>query len=291
MSQRPMISDLRKEAEAVKKCFTDFSFQALLFASAVLGVAIANAEDPLIGLSTGVVPLVMIAVARIGVHKYATANRLHGFELCMERLSRLPQSPAATMTDACPSVGWEEAMAAWRVVQASIFEALYESGGWRPNRPTDRNRCAAPHQAWWSVRRSAGSQLGPAGAVPVAYHAGSYLSAVLGLLWLAAGASLLWFATSCLRLWLDSGTSRWWAAAVSTLGVVLTYAVFISVRFVNCRRTLLEAELLSIQGCSITWELVLAANERARAESGALRHTRYLGALGRSSVVSSVIDG
>ena len=161
ITKRYDLADLRKEADAQKQCFTQFSFQILIVSSAFLGLILRfGANAPEIKLSSALVALVIVATARIGAHKYATANRISGFQLFIERLTNVSEAERPKLTDATIDVGWEEAMRAWRIVQASTFHALYEGDAhfgrvwlqWR-NSPKDRNdKAEEKHVAWWNVR-------------------------------------------------------------------------------------------------------------------------------------------
>src|SRR5436309_2168185 len=77
---------LRQEAYSVRDCFTRYSVQVLTACGAIMVViAKFQADDHVLGF-LGFVPCVlMLAVLAMGMHKYATSNRLLGYELHLQR--------------------------------------------------------------------------------------------------------------------------------------------------------------------------------------------------------------
>jgi hypothetical protein len=272
--QPSTISELRQEAEAVKKCFTDFSFQAMLFVSAAFGLILANKEEVVVLFGAYLVPPVMIAIGRIGTYKYATANRIYGFQLCLERRLRTGNAAQVGQKDPPLPVGWEEAMGAWRVVQASVFEALYRTRLLTGNPRTERNRNASSIDAWWDLNRV----LEDKRADGVTYYAGSYLTTMLALLYACVAVAMGVLLVACVEMWRSSVSGTKWPAVIATgLCVLLAGYSARSAYFVNQRRRLLESKILSIAVCATVWELVLAAHERADRSTD--RRTCYTRAL------------
>ncbi len=84
---KDLVAMLRSEAAEVKDCFTRYSFAAMTFASASLAATIAahGKFDWAEYVPLATLPLLM-AVCRIGIHKYTTANRHYGYELHLSRI-------------------------------------------------------------------------------------------------------------------------------------------------------------------------------------------------------------
>ena len=91
--EEELIQRLREEAFNVKDCFTKFSFQALGLSAVVLGLIVRfQIEFALTGFASVPVIVFLLLVARIGLHKYETANRLYGYELHLCRRVRLKEA-------------------------------------------------------------------------------------------------------------------------------------------------------------------------------------------------------
>jgi hypothetical protein len=296
-AQQTPLSDLRKEADALKQCFTNFSFQALVFSAAVLGILVQYADGrPKLKLSALLVVLLIFAVARIGIHKYATANRIYGFQLFAERLSGMTEANREGLTDATLDVGWEEAMRAWRIIQPTVFNALYTTGKMAWNRPTRRNKIAAKSNgAWWDVNSLIkkalpdihdASRVEPKEWVGVAYYAGSYLSTMLFVLYTFICTSLGFVVFGLIEL-VNSQASAWRWASLPVAGTLIAYSAH-NVIFIDRRRRLLESGLLSIHSCSIMWEAVVVAHNRALKELGGSHLNGYTGNLVKQ--ISSLMD-
>jgi hypothetical protein len=60
----------------------------------------------------------------MGIHKYATSNRLLGYELHLQCTAHY-LSPDESH-ELFENVGWEEAMRAWRVVQPTLWHTIYQ---------------------------------------------------------------------------------------------------------------------------------------------------------------------
>jgi hypothetical protein len=272
---RDLIPVLRKEATDVKQCFTTFSFQTFVFSAAVLGaVAAYSAVRPVVNFVPALVSVLVLAVCRIGTYKYATANRNYGFELFIDRLTRLTPDVAGRVTEASLEIGWEEAMRAWRIVQASTFRHLYFHRGPLPNLKSSFNRTktARASGAWWDVRSLVGEH--------ATYHAGSYLSAMLFLLYLFLFASWLPLASVALAAHNDPTHQLHDVSGYIICGVVsFVLLCSLNVWFIERRRIILESELLSIHSSAIMWEAVVVAHHRALAEVRAHHFNGYTRAL------------
>lgn len=129
--ERDLISALRGEAASLKECFTRFTFQSITVSALGFGL-IAGLVGKVSHVSLASIPLIglLMAVCRIGAYKYAAANRSNGYELYLQRTRHL-KYPNATekggWTQDMRSIGWEEALRAWRIVQPTIFRYLYRT--------------------------------------------------------------------------------------------------------------------------------------------------------------------
>jgi len=255
--EKTLIQTLRQEAQGLKECYTRFSFQALAFGTAVLGI-IARYQPyyPFIALASIAVILFLIIVPRIGTYKYGSANRGYGYELHLYRTKGLPDSSGDGWRSRMREIGWEEAMRAWRVVQATSFRHLYYS------------HRLVPNFLRWKHRNTEYQWFNPSKLVvsDATYYTGSYLDALNIVLHVLAGLATipLMFMTYQLNA---SGVLSWtWGWLIPT-GSVL----FVGYRFVKdrARRRVLETGLLSIHSCAIMWQAVVVAHYRA------IEHTRH----------------
>ena len=290
-----LIAQLRDEAREVKDCATKFCFQALAVSSAALVFMFRALEASVTpALATIPILLFLMAVARINVHKWATANRLWGLELHLDRTYRFdhtkpPWNTAAWKRD-MRVVPLEEAMRAWRIVQPALFRALYTTPQGLPQLPPAESR-RHPYRlrfhglnpALFALHDGIEQQIadtveigtGPkdrlrypwflpkrlAEACGAPYHPGSYLRSILSML-LAMQVLML------LPLLLATGIAgaEWQWTQMAGLAVLTATAaalVYARNRRVQRRRTVLESELLSIHSCSIVWQLVLLAHHEA----------------------------
>jgi len=245
-----LIEHLRKDANEVKDCFTQFSFQVIAVSAVALGlIARFQPTFPLLGLTSICVVLMALSVGRIGTYKYGTANRIHGYELYLERVRRLRDSPG--WKKSYREVGWEEAVRAWRTVQPTIFRYYYH---WGDN---TRNSLKAEHAKlrypWFEP-----AKLHALGSV---YYAGSYLRTMLSILFMIVALGLTSMAAMVVQLVV--GNSLVQAAAVAVAVVVVTVIVIAKIRQLSQRRRLLEGGILCIHSCAIMWQLVVVAHHRA----------------------------
>lgn len=121
-----LVKTLRSEAISAKKDFTTLLFQTLAFSSASMGFILTFAKNfhTQFLIAIPVILLLMI-VGRIGMNKYATANRNFGYELHLSRVNELSREYA--WNKAWRLIEWEEALRAWRVVQIRVFREVYET--------------------------------------------------------------------------------------------------------------------------------------------------------------------
>lgn len=271
--ERELILTLRSEANAVKEAFTRYAFQSLALSAAGLGLIIKyQPEEPLVGLAAFPVIMIVLAVARMGVSKYATANRHNGYELHLHRTSKLPDS--ASWSSNMREIGWEEAMRAWRIVQAMTFAHVYETGTWKRNimRPEfQAQRSSRADLFWFDIGTLLSAVPVPSGVPAPRWHSGMYLQTVLRILHGVAFVLLLPVVLVPIQLmtnsWFGERSSTstaeivaaWIAFAIGLVGVITRE------RQVDCRRRVLESGLLSIHSCAIMWHAVVTAHHRAMA--------------------------
>jgi hypothetical protein len=260
-------ASLLEEASEVKQCFNDYAFKALTFSSAVLAaVAAYQSEQRLVGLATVPVISLLLVVARIGTHKYGTANRIYGYLLYLDKLRHSRRKLREPDSQARPpalrevhrrqfmlTLGWQEAMRAWRVVQATVFERIYQSGRWSLNiqRAPFRNE----RQKWFEpptlVKRG------------TAWHSGGFLGNVLFVLHLFSVIALVPLIALCVQEWHTAAPlfahAFGWFVGLTVLG---SLAVLYRVLKTRARRDLLENGLLSINSCALMWQAVAVAYYR-----------------------------
>src|SRR5882672_8474459 len=111
-----MIKYLRNEAYSVRDCFTRYAIHTLA-ASGAISVAIAKfqADNYYFGFLAFFPVIMIFHILAMGTHKYATSNRLLGYELHIQRTARYISRD--NCHEMMRKVGWEEAMRAWRVIQ------------------------------------------------------------------------------------------------------------------------------------------------------------------------------
>ena len=275
-----LIKIIREEADGLKECFTRYSFQALAFSAAAFGlIARFIRDEPLTGLASIFIITFILAVARIGTFKYAGANRAHGYKLHLyrtnyqEELNSVKSTPEESMPigwkNDMRNIGWEEALRAWRIVQATIFEKLYATGG--PNTPNDLqlNKLTnnEPQHAykWFEPSLLIDKE--------TSYYAGSYLAKMLHLLHLMAIFGLVCLIATCIMLLYESGkpdesgSIAWsaitWAVICFILTLAMISTVHSNIKRTDSRRRLLEEGILSIHSCAIMWQAVVVAHYRA----------------------------
>jgi hypothetical protein len=291
-----LIEQLRGEASEVKHCFTTYSLSALALSGAALGAVLGTLKAaPTVRYAPlALIPLLMI-VSRLGIYKFATANRNNGYELHLARCRHegREKSPAElpTLGGVPYLIPWEEALRAWRIVQATLFRVAYNT----PERDPIARRLNGMHMGFLnrflphiyrhsddtkrvieryqgSVRHGTyNSVLGDqypwfmpallvktlaAGDRPAVYHGGTFIREMLGV--------LLW---AQLFLLIPLGLSVDWTRPL-TLHRQLDFAVLVAtlalvvLRYlrVRRRREILEEEMLCIHSCAITWEAVVLAH-------------------------------
>lgn len=305
----PDLVPLREEASSVKKCFTDFSFHVLAGSLTILAATFAvigkvpkaeYAPIPMIGL--------LMIVGRIGVFKYGTANRNYGYELHLSRLSHLGSELAETQVrwiKTMRSIGWEEALRAWRVVQPTLFRRIYRDPETDPlarglkvifldvinHFRTDlfqltseakrvKNKFIAdarngpssirPKEYPWFMPKVLVESTESIRGVKSAYHAGSYLKNMNSALVGAQLAMLLPLGVCTYDKHFQGDRFDWILFGVGCCAIGCR-----NVRMAR-RRVILEDELMSIHSCAIVWEAVVVCHYLAIRDQGIEHYTEKL---------------
>ncbi len=261
-----LIKSLRDEANNVKDCFTRFSFHCLALSGIILGYIIKeqpNSKAPYIALAGLLISLVNLAVARIGTYKYGTANRHFGFELYIHRM--MEHSIESENINKCLNVGWEEAMRAWRIVQASIYNSIHKTNcilGIGKDKSIDQNI----HYKWYKISNSlSGNNFNEFKKENIVqYYSGSYLREMHKILHLVVYLGLLPVFCAFLQFFYF----REFITGLIFLFIFLFGFMYFQhkINHNNRRRKILEDGLLSIHSCSIVWEAVVIAHLKAKEE-------------------------
>ncbi|BBO79612.1 hypothetical protein DSCO28_01780 [Desulfosarcina ovata subsp. sediminis] len=261
-----LIDSLRTEANNVKDCFTRFSFHCLALSGVILGYIIKEqpgSKEPYFALAGLLISLINLAVARIGTYKYGTANRHFGFELYIHRMMDHPYELKKLCTYI--DIGWEEAMRAWRIVQASIYSCIYETDcfwGIGKDKPIDKHI----QYKWYNVNVSLSENSYNAyrNNKIVRYYSGSYLREMHKILHLIAYLGLVPMLYASYQFSLSNHLFHslfFWV--ISLAGFVL---IKHKVNHNDRRRKILEDGLLSIHACSIVWQAVVVAHLKTKEE-------------------------
>lgn len=253
--EKDLIPRIREEAVDVKECFTKFSFQAMSLSVVTLGLLVKfQPDNPFLGIVSLFIIYMVLSVARIGTYKYQTANRNYGYELYLDRARRFIETDNNGWKDYYRDIGWEEAISAWRIVQATVFEHLYHKGKGKASRLKEDSK-KIKHK-WFMPKERIDD-----GSV---YYAGSYLRTVLSILFIVvmfSMASLIVMVGQFVYL------EQYWVSLISFFMVILLgYLTYMRIKQLSARRNLLEEEVLCIHACAFMWQLVVVAHHRALAE-------------------------
>jgi len=247
-----LISQLRSESYQVKDCFTRHSFQAMAASCALLILIARFQVDNLEVGILSVLPIVLLfTVADMGMHKYATSNRLMGYELYLYRLHHYTSTEK--LSSQLTAVGWEEAMQAWRVVHSNLFHNLYKRvlgkhwpHGWTPLKGAQKNN------NWYCPK-----ELLPDKEILI-YKTGAYLQSII--------VSLLTIVFLCLvdvgvamKRCLDHSNLAFSIMLCGLFGLIVFLAATKTAHIIS-RINILENELYSIYACSIVWETAVLAH-------------------------------
>lgn len=261
------VHNLRQEGIELKECFTRYTFQCLVFSAALLSVLFRYvSEYDLIGLAGLLNILVILYVIRIGNHKYASANRIFGYELNLYRTrkmadSDLPGGWRKSMND----IGWEEAIKAWRVIVSHIYPAIYRTSGFRKNQLL----AAFENQKdlWFSIDSKMKNQS------VNKFYVGDFLSNMFRLLYgvivLSVVPVLITGQVRIGNIWKELHLPNPNVLKVAGDLLILLIIVIALGRFAykimhhHNRKKIVEDGMFSIHACAILWQAVLAAHHRA----------------------------
>jgi hypothetical protein len=269
-----LVNQLRAEAISLKECFTRYSFQAISICGIVgAGIVHFMFQEPLVGLGAVAVLPILLSVCRLGTYKYGAANRQYAYELHLTRTRNVPDEFRGRWKNEYRKMDWEVLMRVWRVVQPTLFEAIYhKSRLFLPERLKKEFKPSPDNPMWFSQQSLFG-----AGAT-AKWRAGSYLEMMLICLrMLTWGAVLLlWLIVPLIHAKIG-GASKEFTAEVNLAGVhircVELFVYFIAVlatiitylRGVTDRqrcRTLADG-VLSIRSSAIVWQAVIIAHHSA----------------------------
>jgi len=264
----------RAEADEVKKCFTQFSYQAIAFCLLLFGLIVNTiVGHPYSGMAGLLMTYLLLMAARIGNYKYATANRNFAYELHLSRSLDYEKTGARQSTVQILELGWEEAMFAWRIVQATLFDAIYErtrfSRAFR-----EKSVFTQLDYRWWDTDSLKGE---------ASHHPGSYLRYMQKFLHCLAILALAPALYSSMHYGLIADdANRWLAGGMLALTIVVFVDATLQIRRNNAHRRNLENGLLSIQASAVVWRCAALAHFRALDENG--KYEGYTKALGKQAL-------
>ena len=262
---------LRTEAEAVKDCFTKFSFQTWVIAATAIGLILELQESSSF-ITYASIPVIVLVmhVHRIGIYKYTTANRLYGYELYISRRKRL-QKNANGWEYYMARIGWEEASYAWRIIQPTIYSTFYKAD--------ERPHFSKKEELNEDIKSRDGGKntiVSHKFNDDIVFYPGSYLkkSFIIGyLLCLALSLTFippLYYSIFSL-IFLSPSTLEEFALLISfweCLGYFLGLVAAVTItlgrnRRINSKRELVESGIHSINSCAQVWHIVVLAHYRA----------------------------
>src|ERR1700692_4606196 len=284
-----LIGYLRQEAYAVRDCFTKYSVETTIaVGGALIAIAKFQVDVPYVGLMAIFPILLVFHVASMGIHKYGTSNRLLAYELHLHRTSHdIDRDPCHEMMK---TVGWEEAMRAWRVIETNVWSKIYEPTDGIPRKlypikiqksvfrevedgiATDKANNSSDFSGFWFDQSEAYKREN------VRYNAGGYLRTISAIFAFAILSCLALSYVSILQLWvifinfnhqtdqikniIPSDTSGLlFINVVATIGVLVATALTLA-RWMNIRSriAILETGLSSIHSSGILWEAIILAH-------------------------------
>ncbi|HWC61486.1 MAG TPA: hypothetical protein VHC44_17470, partial [Verrucomicrobiae bacterium] len=288
-----IISAIREEVASQKECLTRYCIQGIAFVGIVWGLVfkLDGFGWPFYFCNTLLIFLLLVIV-RMANHKYSTINRNLGYELHLNRLKDYAGVGNPDWARKMMDVNWEEAMCAWRFVQPSIFEKIYQSSdkgfddSLRPYIRKDE-QCQPELYYWYET-----NALMPEGG---SYHQGRYLHNIHRFLNTVGGFSLITMASflayKFLRFCVAApsgydfyfGLSKFAFVAVMFGGISYYYCS--QVRRQTGIREILEGGILSIQSCAVVWRIVVTCHILGSLyplskNKGYYHYTTYTSALG-----------
>jgi|GEM_PF-3479438 len=259
-----IIADIRTEVAVQKACITQYTFQAIGLVGVVWGFIFKfySEKNPIaLYLCGSVLVFLTLAVVRMANHKYLTVNRNLGYELHLNRLKDYSQIGSPSWRDKMLEVGWEEAMCAWRVSQATIFENIYEKTNFMQQHRRKKEHLRNIEYCWYDTR----SLLKKKGG---AYHPGNYLRNVHWMLHAMGGFSIavmlylysLQLATSINNHTQLPLSEKFNLVAIAVLMFAITIYFLAQINRQGSFRRILESEILSIQATAVVWRVVITCH-------------------------------
>jgi hypothetical protein len=296
-----LINQLRTEGNELKGCFTRHSFQAISLCSiAIAGILHFMVQEPIVALgAVGILPIIF-SVCQLGIYKFSASNRHFGYELYLTRTRNVPPEFRGRWKPEYRQLGWEEAMQAWRVVHATLFETIYTKGRmFIPERLRSQFR-PRRYQTQWFVQRTL---FGPGARAK--WHAGTYLRKMLFMLHCTAfGAAALVLVSLLFISRMGGELQCHWSEhlvrlyhptvifglqttkellVVASIGCVMVLLIWAQGIADRQRSKMLEDGGLSIRACSIIWQAAVVAHFTALANSRKFKlNARQLNAIVRS---------
>ena len=278
--ERALIRQLRDEAYDVKDCFTRYSFYAIsAIGPVLLLIARFEVDLPFVALLSVLPVIALFSVLSMGIHKYATANRLLGYQLHLERMQHFGEKWRRHMD----ASGWEEIMRAWRIIQATLLARIYQPrSGWprflvprqlrsrlchittRPHSTQEQPSAPvfANGESWFDQRQSVAK-------VPGAiYDSGGYLQ-THKFVFLLMMVSCFSLASIALIHGCSVGGAGVWVNGAALAFLVGSVAIAAAL-WVNVwsKIDILENGAGSIHSCSIIWEATMMAHLQSLKQLG-----------------------
>lgn len=254
IKQEEVIKDLRTEAHQVKECAVQYFVRSMIFVTGFLAAIVAIAPHSKYAPLASVLALPMLyANLKILLHKYGTANRNLGYQLHLEQSQHYRELYTSTYSwkQYYGNIGWEEAMRAWRIVQATVFEAICDKK-YNKYKPTVKNICYPWFDVKKLIERNKEKNI-------ASYYASSFLKNMLFVVHILMYVSLL----PLIYILYNSKNNITFLLVVSLLLFLALLYIKRAVIFTNGRRYQLESGILSISSCAIVWHAVILAHFRA----------------------------
>lgn len=150
------------------------------------------------------------------------------------------------------TIGWEEAIRAWRIVHATLFCELHYFQMFTPNFLRRKFWKKEKEHRWFQPKK-----LIDEGTY---YHAGSYLRTMNSVLHSMAFLCTVPLVIATVQTYFQKQDLYPWFLTLS----VAAFAILL-LRFLQdtVRRRLLEYGILSIHSCAVTWQAVVVAHYRS----------------------------
>ena len=268
-----LIEKLRLEALSVKDCAARYTQQTMMFSGAALfGIGATMQHSPYAALACIPLLYVLRAISLTNTHKTSTANRNFGYELHLEKSLNYSDEPNGWQHH-YRDIGWEEAMHAWRIFQASVYEELCEQ---YPRAPVykQKYRPEIHKNPWYIVKAEV--------VYGTTYYAGSavkkYILLIRNFMY-AALIPLLLFAfalampsanniseISLISATNDTNTFRGSKLELGLVVMAIMYAFWFVIKarkHDDARLLQLEEGILSIPTCALMWKYVVISHFRA----------------------------